>query len=838
MTLRIFPGISSATRRSLGLVALVGASAFAQAATPGDGERAPLAVTVQPGQSLNDVASALTPSRDPVVLARIGRALFAANPQAFMKHDPSRLKVGATLTVPPLEPNGAAVVANGASAAPGASAASGHEPVKPASAAHAGGASAATTAVARAPAAAASAPGAAPAANHAGAAASVVPPAALPGTHAHPVGPAATGAAGATGPHIWSGAIQTAPAAGSSATDAALLAPAAHGVATPFSASSAAADLAASSAVTTPAAPVAPVAPVRPASPSKPAVPAAAASETRPSSLQQLLALKNRVLMELQLHGIGKPAPDGGAPRAVSPAAAAEARPAVAASGGAASAASSTASASSASAASTLPAAAASPAATQAPSTKPAASVLPGSALPVDRTAVIAIGVAAAALILGFAFRRRKRPETREPEAAESPEHASDATRAATPVAVTGHATDAAHDALALDTVMQASTTEPDHGGEPVPAGESAAPAVLLAAQALHSAASESGPHDASAPASASAPAPDRHVEVNEVGIDDTPAEHDRQSADETVAVAASAVPLSDAAPFVEVLADAHSAQAEPLIDHHSDIEPDTETEAALPADPALADAGELQAPAVHHAGAPSDDTLDTLADVDPATAETSHSGASPVDVPQPALNPAAVLQRPGQADYRMASVAADTARIAPADLTKLTELNELTSAASASAVPSEFPADAVAALDGLDMALPPRTDAVPSLATQIASGRSDANGMGNGHDATNGLFMETPPAPVLKPLGAARFGALNLDFDLNLPSSPSTDLPQPSADALDRIAHNKLELASEYVELGDLHGARMLLQEVIDADRGSTRTAARTLLTKLDDAS
>src|SRR5262249_18696594 len=31
------------------------------------------------------------------------------------------------------------------------------------------------------------------------------------------------------------------------------------------------------------------------------------ASQARPSSLQQLLALKNRVLMELQKHGIGKP---------------------------------------------------------------------------------------------------------------------------------------------------------------------------------------------------------------------------------------------------------------------------------------------------------------------------------------------------------------------------------------------------------------------------------------------------------------------------------------------------------------------------------------------------
>ena len=69
---------------------------------------APLTVTVQPGQSLNDIAKAATQSRDPGC-SRAGRALFDANPQAFMKRDASRLKVGATLTVPALDATGAAV---------------------------------------------------------------------------------------------------------------------------------------------------------------------------------------------------------------------------------------------------------------------------------------------------------------------------------------------------------------------------------------------------------------------------------------------------------------------------------------------------------------------------------------------------------------------------------------------------------------------------------------------------------------------------------------------------------------------------------------------------------
>lgn len=111
--------LSRAVRAALAILAL-GAAASAWAAGTAAGEAtaapasasgpAPLVITVQPGQSLNDIAIAATQSHDPGVLARAGRALFDANPQAFMKRDPSRLKVGATLTVPALDANGAALV--------------------------------------------------------------------------------------------------------------------------------------------------------------------------------------------------------------------------------------------------------------------------------------------------------------------------------------------------------------------------------------------------------------------------------------------------------------------------------------------------------------------------------------------------------------------------------------------------------------------------------------------------------------------------------------------------------------------------------------------------------
>ncbi|WP_428840284.1 type IV pilus assembly protein FimV, partial [Burkholderia territorii] len=128
----LFPRQSRLSRGVHGALAILALGAAASAWAAGAvelpasaaGGPAPLTVTVQPGQSLNDLAKAATQSHDPAVLARAGRALFDANPQAFMKRDPSRLKVGATLTVPALDATGAALSAGGASGASGASAAS------------------------------------------------------------------------------------------------------------------------------------------------------------------------------------------------------------------------------------------------------------------------------------------------------------------------------------------------------------------------------------------------------------------------------------------------------------------------------------------------------------------------------------------------------------------------------------------------------------------------------------------------------------------------------------------------------------------------------------------
>jgi pilus assembly protein FimV len=71
---------------------------------------------VKPGQSLSDIASQITGSNDRATREKMSRALFDANPNAFMGHDPSRLKLGSVLNVPAVEDAGVAAAASGASA--------------------------------------------------------------------------------------------------------------------------------------------------------------------------------------------------------------------------------------------------------------------------------------------------------------------------------------------------------------------------------------------------------------------------------------------------------------------------------------------------------------------------------------------------------------------------------------------------------------------------------------------------------------------------------------------------------------------------------------------------
>ncbi|KWD61551.1 pilus assembly protein FimV [Burkholderia ubonensis] len=676
----LFPRQSRLSRAVSGVLAILalGAVAPAWAAGASDtaataaGAAAPLTITVQPGQSLNDIAIAATQSHDPGVIARAGRALFDANPQAFMKRDPSRLKLGAALTVPALDATGAAV-ASGASAASVTTAAS----AGAASAPHPASAAHAASAVQGAPAASAVHP--AQTSDAHAAAATAGASAAVGASAAHGAsGPGAEPAAqqaGASGPHVWSGSIQAAP---SSASEA--VAPSTPGV------------------------------PAGGLHAAPGAAPVAAASQARPSSLQQLLALKNRVLMELQKHGIGKPAATGAAADAGRPQAPSAPRPAAGDAGASAAAPGASEAAATGGAAS-----AAQP---QTPPVRPVTTT--GAAGPVDWRPVAAAGAAAALLVAGFMWRKRRNARRGAAGAASGADDVKPSVVEALPIQPE---TPVSRDAAA-DVHLAAATAE---AVETVEAHEA---------------------HDAQVALPSAEPA---HV-------DSTPHEH-------------------DAGEVAEVVDAGHDKQqpADTLVD--------------APADKPL------EAPAHAPADAPAA----------PAAADTHQ----------------ALMQ------------------------------------------------SAIAALDSLDMPLPPRVSDEASLSTTEPAPKAglfvDDKGATNGQSAPrppvgagdqtpeqlaeqeeepewdggatlHGRSGATSSAPAFAPLGGAQFGALKLDFDLDLPAAPGAAPPALTPDELARIARNKLELAGEYVELGDLAGARTLLQEVIDANDAATRDDARALLAKLAD--
>jgi FimV-like protein len=159
-----------------------------------------------------------------------------------------------------------------------------------------------------------------------------------------------------------------------------------------------------------------------------------------------------------------------------------------------------------------------------------------------------------------------------------------------------------------------------------------------------------------------------------------------------------------------------------------------------------------------------------------------------------------------------------------------------------ASAAPTEFPRDAVDAFNSLDMPLPPRVD-LPAESAQPGTAPEPTTQQVAPHDPDDAettphiadeIATGTAAHAAIAGLGGAGFGALKLDFDLELPPSPAQPLPAFTQADLVRIARNKLDLASEYIELGDLSGARALINEVIEANDPATRTQARALLLTL----
>ena len=773
-------------------LALAGAGMGSALAAPGDAASAPAAAsvsyaagsqyTVRLGQSLNDVAIAVTQSHDRATLARATRALFDANPNAFMSHDPSRLRVGAVLTVPALDASGALAASSAAAqAAAGASA--------PSTAVAAEAAEAASGA-AQVNAAAASAASAASAAAHAAAPAAP----AVSGMASTPAEASSTPAGGAAG-----GAVSSAPAAGSQAA-----------------ASSSASDVHEWSGAIQPTASE-PAAGAQPQAPGTAPSTAGAQPASQPraqvSSLQQLLALKNRVLMELQKHGIG------GAPVATSgTASTGVAKPVAGASS-------------------------AGPAGTG----HGAAAVVPtpnsGGMSQMELSIAAAVGAALVVLLAALRMRRRKREAGAAAEAASADRDMAASARASDP-----QGSVATHGETLASEVAGANDAESVRDATALAAAERAAAEQAAAERAAAERAAaerEAAEREAAERATAEQAAAERAA-AEQAAADRTAAE--------TAAQQAMAEPAAE-----------HQARTDSFTHDHTSPEQSGQEPPASPAyvelaQPAanattaasLAAAAELGAEALPLA--PLEPVDETLQQDDRARHPQSNGEPAP-GASAAQQEPATELNRPNTPvpviNFTQQNTESRTAPpfASPSDDTMSSTFPERsTQAQPASAVPSEFPRDAVDAFGSLDMPLPPRIEspagtehAPTSLTTQpVASPETTAQQAFASHESDDAphiadeIAAGTAGHAAVAGLGAAGFGSLNLDFDLELPPSPAQPLPVFTQTDLIRIARNKLDLASEYIELGDLSGARALINEVIEADDPATRTEARALLSTL----
>ncbi|MGG1949133.1 FimV/HubP family polar landmark protein [Trinickia sp. NRRL B-1857] len=780
----------------------------AQSAVPAS---AATQVAVKPGQSLADIAAAATGSHDKTVLGRAARAIFDANPSAFMRGDPSLLKLGAVLNVPALDATGAPAKTESAPAPAAASAPNTTSGNAAAAQAAASGAKASGVAPAKpasaAPAMAAVAPASTAAAASSAANVGAHPASAAAAAHAQPAVPS-----GASGAHAWSGAIEPAPVAPASAPAQASAgasgasAGAAASAPAPAQAPTAAAASQPAASGTAPTAapaqtPAAVSAPKPGASASAAAAPAAEASHPKVSSLQQLLALKNRVLMELQRHGIGAPsASHSGAAKSASPGA----------SGFAVSPASG-------------------PVSAPAPGQSRAAAAanqrfigigdygvtLAKNQIPVVAAIVAAIVAALLVLLiaLGVSRRRSARPaDGAKASTASAARGAESAQAAATPAATPDDPIEAEFLAILARTP---SSKRALMGLAAHYAERKNIKGFDEIAQRIYRLSGGRGPNWTHVASIGRQLDPDNPLFALEAGATE---EGDLSSDEEGVAPEGAVVDLSTALPSMPPVTAAPPTQVDDVpapIPHVAETGPEPEKDGA------------------HAEG----------------RSEGEEAHAEPVEAKQPEPHEPA------------------TAQEAQAPVEPQGE--------------PTLPPEAVAALDGLDIGLPPRVGPVaetPAEPQPAAEGEPEREELETGlpteststvqpqhehadHEGHEGHVDhedETEPPgeeparathvpsalPVVTGLGAAPVGRLNLSFDLDLPGSQASagEAAQAEAEAqppftpeqLARIARNKLDLAAEYIALGDLGGARTLIHEVIESNDAATHADAHAMLATL----
>lgn len=830
-----------------------GASVVAAASAASAPASAATQYAVKPGQSLADIAASATQSHDKAVISRAAKAIFDANPSAFMRSDPSLLKLGAVLNVPPLDATGAVVRSEAApsaasGSASGAASATAALASPPAAAAKPNGVQAGNPASVSSAASASSAPASSPAASQAssvGAVASAPAKAAAPAAvHAQPGVPA-----GASGEHAWSGAIETAPVAPASATAegaasavpaSGATAPAAPAASTGQGASTASSAAGASAAVAgaTSGTRVAEGA-------ASAAAASAAAAHPKVSSLQQLLTLKNRVLMELQRHGFGTPAP---------------ARPGAAGSAPA-------------SAAGFAVAPAASGVVAPAPGRSRAAAAanqrfigIGGIGFGVSRDDVPALAATAAAVVaalvvllgaLGISRRKRRKTAAAHKAAGPVAPGAAAATgdESAAPMTRPAAAVDDPIEAELLAILARNPSSKRALMGLAARYAERQNVSGFdEIAQRIYRLSGGRGPNWIHVAALGRQLDPDNPLYALEAGEADDAVATGSPSGDAPNAPAQEA-----GAPSAAAVGHAPSDTTLPGLTGELPQTPPA-TEPGLPS--------EAQPDGAAHVAKPLQPEPEPGADVAP-TAEAASLGAAPHLAEPHGAEP----DEGGPHEAEVPEAEEHKAEQHEAE-TREAESPDAVSPEAESTTPGRpeatLPPEAIAALGDLDLGLPPRIEDADSAAQPAAATPSEASESQHEHEFSDlapaheahaelpahvepGEDMgpeskPTPAEPEARPsvagLGAAPIGPLRLSFDLDLPGgeagerdgsiAASAPLPEFTPEQLAKIARNKLELAAEYIALGDLGGARTLINEVIESNDVATRDEAHALLATL----
>jgi len=813
-TALVFAWLVDASPRAIAAPAAVAASAAAsaQAATPAVAPGT-TQYAVKPGQSLADIAAAATQSHDKAVLSRAAKVIFDANPSAFSRGDPSLLKLGAVLNVPPLDATGALAKSAPEPAAAPAAASTPSAASMPAAASQAAAAGAKASGVQTAT--SASAPAAAVSQASAGAAASApAKPAAPPATHPQQSAPAAV-----AGGHAWSGAIEPAPSAASSAPAEAAASATPESSAAGAASGAVASQPAASGGAAAGASAVTTASAAGRAGASAAAAPAVVASRPKVSSLQQLLTLKNRVLMELQRHGFGTSSSSRSGAAGNAP---------VGASGFAA-----------APPASAVVAPAPGPSRAAAAANQRFVSVGGYGVARDDIPAIAAVAAAVAAallvLLVALGISRRKRraavPSVGSTGAAASATPAAaEESESAQPLAKPATATDDPIEAEFLSILARNPTSKRALMGL---AGRYAERGNVRGfdeiAQRIYRLSGGRGPN---------------WVHIAELG---------RQLDPENPLFA-----LQAAASDETGLAETPEGGA----DEQSTSEASASPEWPRADEPEQGPRAE--APAEHP---PEGVTVPELTEV----IAQPQPGIEPEPQPQAQSELESEAHPASQPESTPAiETAPEAAAQAPAARSETEHEQELdaesSEAASASRPDATLPPEAVAALGALDFGLPPRAEPGPAapasshgIETPEQAATDAAQSEPSPHEppaapsaqhepkANAAHEPEDAPAEPLAPpsvtgLGAAPIGPLKLSFNLDLPGADGSEgavadaapLPQFTPEQLAKIARNKLDLAAEYIALGDLGGARTLIHEVIESNDAATREDAHALLATL----